>query len=148
MAGDQRCDQRQQGVEVGGEIHVHVGEDGGVGTGPHLAQGPAPALFLQAGAAYAVQRGGEPTRDLRGAVGARVVGDRDPEGIGEGPAEVLVQSAHARAEVLLLVEDRDHHVEDGLAGHGREGRPCRKGPGRGVGSHVPTLAGRPVTVVC
>ena len=47
VAGDQRGHQRQQGVEVGGQVDVHVGEDRGVGGGPHGPQGPAAPLLLQ-----------------------------------------------------------------------------------------------------
>ena len=40
-------DQRQQGLEVGGEVDVHVGDHGGVAGAPHLPQGPAPALLVE-----------------------------------------------------------------------------------------------------
>ncbi len=127
MAGYQRRDQRQQGVEVGGQIDVHIGQHRRLGVPPHGAQRPAAPLLLQPYGGDLVDRLVEPGGDLRGAVGARVVGDGDAEAVGEGPGEVVVKPPDTGFEVGLLVVDGDDDVEDrvGVAGAqvlaGREG---------------------------
>ncbi len=47
VAGDQRGDQREEGVEVGGEVDVHIGEDGCVGGRPDRTERPPAPLLLQ-----------------------------------------------------------------------------------------------------
>ena len=44
MAGHQWCDKREQSVEVGRQIDIHVGDDLGVGSFPHRPQGTTAAL--------------------------------------------------------------------------------------------------------
>lgn len=133
---DQRRHQRQQRVEVGGEVHVHVGEDRRLGSGPHRPQGPAPALLLQSEVGDLGDLLLQPCRHQRGGVRRRVVRDRDAEGVRERALEVVMQSQHTRLEVLLLVVDRDYHVQDRRTGvAGREVLPRRQGAGRTVGSH-------------
>jgi hypothetical protein len=73
------------------------------------------------------QLGRDPSGDLERGVGAGVLGDRDPEGVGELLGEVRVQPAQARLEVGLLVVHGDDDVDD------RERRPGRCGALRGTG---------------
>ncbi len=48
VAGDQRGDEGEEGLEPGREVDVHVGEDVGVAARPDPAQGPAAALLGEA----------------------------------------------------------------------------------------------------
>ena len=108
----QRRDQREQGVEVRGQVHVHVHQDLGPRGRPDLLEGTAPALLLQEHHPHLVVLVGEPVRHQGRAVGAGVVGDRDAEGVRQ-PGQVLVDPRDRPGEVHLLVVDRDHHVERG-----------------------------------
>ena len=84
VAGDQRRHQRQQRVQVGGQVHVHVGEDLGVGraTTPCAARGRGPsppgARRRTSGSSAASRRA-----TSSGRVGAGVVGDGDAERVRE-----------------------------------------------------------------
>ncbi len=113
MAGDQRCHQRQQSGEIGGQVHVHVRQHGRVRLGPGRLQCPAAALLHQPQEGHlgvlVVQR----RRDRRGPVGARVIHDGDPVRVGEVRRQVAMQPVHRRPQVDLLVIDRDDHVQDG-----------------------------------
>ena len=110
VAADQRRDQRQQRVEVGGQVDVHVDEHVRVGVGPHLLQRPAAALLGEVDDADVVVGVGEPPGQHGGAVGAGVVGDGDAVAPRQR-GELLADPEHRRLEVGLLVVDRDHHVE-------------------------------------
>ena len=110
MAGDEWCDQREEGREVGGEIDVHVGEDGGVARRPDVVERAPTSLLVEADADDAVELRLERAGDRPGAVGAGVVGDRDP-GRERKRLEVLVQPPDRRLELRLLVEDWDDDLE-------------------------------------
>jgi hypothetical protein len=99
-------DQREQAVEVGGQVDVHVRQDRSVGGGPDGVHRAPAALLLQVDDVHARQVVDELVRHLERAVGAGVVGDRDPEGVGERPGQVRVQPAHAAGQVGLLVVHR------------------------------------------
>ena len=79
-------DQGEQRVQVGGQVHVHVGQDVGV-AGDQIARSarPRPGSVeldrADAAAARAASAGG----DVPGAVGAAVVGDRDPCAVNGNP---------------------------------------------------------------
>jgi hypothetical protein len=111
----ERRDQGEQPGEVGREVDVHVGEDAGVARLPHLPERPAAALALEPHRADPRELLLEPTGERPGAVGAGVVGDRDPRGEREGGLEERVQAADARLEVDLLVVHGDDDVDDGPA---------------------------------
>ena len=162
VAGDQRGDQRQQRVEVGGQVHVHVGEHRRLGRRPHGAQRAAAALRAPGGR-HATSGSSAASASATAEVGsvlalsATVIRKR----VREGARQVRVQPPDAGVEVVLLVVDGDDDVEYGRAGAaggaGRSGSRaglCGRGrqvlPGgqiAEVGSHAPTLGGRPVTTV-
>ena len=73
-------DQREQSVEAGGEVHVHVRHDVCVAGAPDRAQGESTALAVQVDDADTGQLVREATGGGQGFVGARVVGDSDPPG--------------------------------------------------------------------
>ena len=50
MPREQRCDQRQQGVQVGRQVYVHVGNDFRPALGPDLLERAAPAGLGSTGA--------------------------------------------------------------------------------------------------
>ncbi len=146
VAGDQRGDQREERVEIGGEVDVHIGEDRGVGGRPHRPQGPARAPSPPAVRTAPGQLGGERGGHGRGGVGAGVVGDGDAEGVREGPREMAVESDHAAVEVLLLVVNGDDDVEHGDGGGrgdrlpGRQMLPARQ---MAVDPAIPAVPGVP-----
>ncbi len=111
VPGDERGEQREEGVEVGGQVDVHVREHVRVGGGPGLPQGAATALLGQGHHAHARKL----RRQLRSrpgrAVGARVVGDRHGAAERQTRGRVPVQPAHGRPEVAHLVVDRDDDVD-------------------------------------
>ena len=114
VAGDQRGDQRQQRVEVGREVDVHVGQDIGVGA----RATPATARGRDPSARAGPMRTWGSCRDMRraitgGVVGAGVVRDGDAVGVREVVAQVLVEAADGGLELRLLVVDGDDDVEDG-----------------------------------
>ena len=97
VARHQRRDEREQGVEVGRQVDVEIGEHGGVARAPHRASGPGPGPS---------GRGGRPpppgARRLRARAMSRV---RSVEALsamvmrkvnGKPIAEVAVEAAHAR----------------------------------------------------
>ena len=114
VAGQQRRDQRQQRVEVGREVDVHVGDDRGVARRPRRAQRAAAALL---------RRGGRRAR--RAARAASACGDRPAcasvlalsaivirHGNGKRVGEVGVQAARRSAR--------------GRPPRCRRGRRCRR----------------------
>ena len=126
VSADQRCDQRQQRVEVGGEVDVHVDQHVAVRPTPGLLQRAPPPLLGQVLDTHLGVLVAQASGDHRGPVGRRVVGDRDPEGPRQ-PFECLEDPAYRGGELLLLVVDGDHDVEDRSSLRGR-------GPGR-LGDH-------------
>ena len=76
---------------------------------------------LQAHRAHAIQRGFQSQRLGPRSVITCVVRDRDPRRERELRAQERMQPPHARAQVTLLVADRDHDVNGGAAG--RQGLP-------------------------
>ena len=88
VSRQQRGHQRQQRVQVGGQVHVHVGQDLGVAGRPDRAQRPAaPGLFHMNGG-DAGQFPAQRRRDRPGPVGAAVIGNSDPRGERELLAQV------------------------------------------------------------
>ena len=146
VPGQQRRDQRQQRLQVGGQVHVHIGIDVGVAAGPDRAQRPAPARPLDADRLH--QRGlGRQRQSLGpGAVGASVFGDRDA---GRERKAVLQESAQPpdrRFDVAFLVADRNHDLDSGLS---RDRRRPGSGPGPESGfsgMHGPDARRRRFTV--
>ncbi len=129
MAGDERRDQRQQRVQVGGQIHIHVGDDLGVGVLPYRTQCAAATLGVEVDHPHVVDFAREQLRDLHGVIGARIVGDGDPGRERESVTQVGVQPPHADAQVGLFVVDGDHDVQHGrdhLFGHFRPVRGGRR----------------------
>ena len=118
VAGDQRRDQRQQGVEVGGQVDVHVGEHRRVAsaTTPCCSARPRPFSSRWTARTSGSSRGRAGAAIAERAVGAGVVGDGDPEGVGQVLAQVGVQAAHAALPGRFLVVDGDHDVDE--RGHG------------------------------
>ena len=123
VPGDQRRDQRQQRGQVGGQVDVHVGEHRRRPSASHaVAQRPAAALLGQHAATSTPGSSaatGAATARVR--VGAGVVGDGDPERVGQLRGQVRVQPADARLEVGLLVVHRDDDVEHRRPRAGRLG---------------------------
>jgi len=111
VPGQQRRDQRQQGVQVGGQVHVHVSEDVRVTRRPERTQRSAPAGFLQPDGPDFGELRLQRARDRPGLVGAAVVRDGDPRGEREAGPQVRHQAADAPLEVALLVADRHHDLD-------------------------------------
>ena len=110
VPGQQRRDQGEESVQVGGQVHVHVREHLGVRRRPDLVQRPAAAGDVEVDGAYLGVLGFERARGRPGPVGAPVVRDRDAGAEGKGAAQVLDQPRDARLEVVLLVLDRHDDV--------------------------------------
>ena len=126
VARDQRCHQRSQCRQVGGQIDVHVHQHGGVGARPDPPQSAAAALFLQPHDPHVGQLRGQARGDLGGVVGAGVVGDRDPKPERHRVGEVGVQPVHRVGQRALLVVHRHDDVEHRCSDV--EGGPRRVGP--------------------
>ena len=84
VAGDQRRDQGQQRGQVGRQVDVHVGQDRRRPnrSRPRAAPGRVPCRRGARGPTCG-ELGRQLRRDHAGVVGAGVVGDRDPERVGE-----------------------------------------------------------------
>jgi len=139
VPGQQRRDQRQQRVQVGGQVHVHVGADVGVTAGPDPAQRAAPPGPLTAGGADERKFGRQFQGLSPGAVGASIVSDSDADRKREGVIKIGAQPPDGRPEVTFLVADRDDDLDLGVPGNQPGLCP---GPGlkRGVsGVHGPQL---------
>ena len=137
---DQRGDQRQEGGEIGRQVHVAVGQHLRVGRRPRRPQRPAAALLRHPQRLDLGELGGEAGGDRGRGVDARVVGDRDPERVGELGGQVRVEATDRRLQVGLLVVDGHDHVEDRTrAGpdHRIDARSasCARGVRRGVDAH-------------
>jgi hypothetical protein len=108
----ERRDQRQQGGQVRGQVHVHVDQHVAVRGTPHPLECPAPTPLREVddvdlGVGVAEASGDQPRL-----VGAGVVGDGHPEVPGHRP-QVDQDPFDRRGELGLLVVDRDDHVEHG-----------------------------------
>jgi len=121
--------QREEGVEVGGEVDVRVGDDRRVAGHPGGAQRPAPALAVEVDGAYAVELGGQPGGDPPRLVGAGVVDDRHDRGEREPLVQEKVEPPDRRVEVVLVVVDG----EDDLHGDGAHLGAEHEAGGRGGG---------------
>src|SRR5581483_6038682 len=92
VPGEERGHQRQERLQAGGEVDVHVADDVRVALAPDLAQRPAAPLLVQVHAAHLREVRGERAGDLPGPVDAGVVRDGDPESVREVLLEVAVQA--------------------------------------------------------
>ena len=124
VPGDQRRDQRQQRGQVGGQVDVHVGEDVGVAGRPDLRSARPRPFCARCTASDLGDPGGQAAGDRPGRVGARVVGDGDPERVGEVRAQVRVEAQDAALEVVLLVVDRGSRRSMAAAVVARPARGC------------------------
>ena len=143
VARHQGRDQREQGVEVGGEVDVHVGERRSRRWRVHTACSARPRPFSSRWtASHLRELAGRARRAIaEGAVGAGVVGDGDPEAEREAPRSgSRAGGARSAARSRLLVVDGDHDVDD--RGHGaRTGLVGEELEGR-FGSHAGHSEGR------
>ena len=126
VAGDQRRHQGAERGQIGRQVDVGVDEDGRVGGRPHVVQCPSPPLLLETHAADVAQLGGQLRCDVRGVVGAGVVGDRDARCERHRIVQIAVQPVHRIRQHGLFVVDGDDDVE-----HRRPGDARRAG---GMGS--------------
>jgi hypothetical protein len=117
VARHQRRHQRPEGVEVRGQVDVHVGQDRRVRGEPDLLERSPTTLLRHPDNGDPRQLLGEGSCVGSRRVRAGVVGHRHPEGVREGVDQVGVQPTHARRHRVLLVVDRDDDVED-RGGHG------------------------------
>jgi hypothetical protein len=116
VPADQGRHKGQQGGQISGQVDVHVGQHSGIRPQPGPAQRPSPPRLRQHQQLDAGQLGSDPAAHVERAVGAGVLGDRDPERVGKRSGQVAVQAAQARVQAGLLVVHRHHHVEDGSSG--------------------------------
>ena len=110
VPGQQRGDEREQGVQVCRQIDIHIGEDLGLALRPDGAQRPAAPGQREVDGPDLGQLAGQPVRDGPGGIGAAVVGDRDPRGERETLAQETDQAPDARREITLLIANRHHYV--------------------------------------
>ena len=149
VAGHQRRDQRQEGVQVGGQVDVHVGDDVGGAGAPDVPQRPPTPLAVQVDGLDLGDLQPKPLGDRPGAVGARVVRDGDHEAVREPLAEVGVQPPHRGRQDALLVEHGDGDFDEGIAGcvhggwplHQSESRRCQGGRQLAHGESSPVSVG-------
>ena len=114
----QGLDHEWEGPDVGGEVNVHVAEDGGGALQPGLLQGAAPATLLQADVGDVREQLRELLADVQGAVNGAVVGDDDAVRVGDGLGEELPKPGDAHGQGLLFVQHGDDDVYGGVrAGH-------------------------------
>ena len=143
VAGEQRRDQREQGVQVCRQIDIHIGEHVRVVRQPDGSQCPAAAWLLQPDGANQVELARQGERDGPGPVGTAVVGDGDPRSERKAGPEVRLDPAHARAEVTFLVAYRDDNLHLGrfpAAGRQRAGlleESFSRCHGPTLGDHAP-----------
>jgi hypothetical protein len=126
VARQQRRHEGEEGAEVGGQVDVHVGDDGGVAGAPGGPQGAPAALLLQAAGGDAGERVGQLAGHRAGGVGGGVVDHGDAPGEGEALVEVAVQAADAGRQHVGLVVHGHHDVDERRGGSIGGGRP---GPG-------------------
>ena len=123
VPGQQRGDEREQGVQVCRQIDIHIGEDLGLVLRPDGAQRPAAPGQRQVDGPDLGQFAGQPVRDGPGGIGAAVVGDRDPGGEREALAQEADQPPDARREITLLIANRHHYVNLENSHSSEDGRP-------------------------
>lgn len=111
-------DQRGQRSQVGGEIHVHIGDHVGVGGQPDLLQGPPPTLLIHVDGVHLGEFCGEAFGHSPRLVGARVVGDGDAGGPRERVRQSCMEPVDRLRQILLLVVHRNDDLD-----HGRCGEP-------------------------
>src|SRR3546814_20207449 len=75
VSGEQRSNQRHQGVEVGREVDVHVRDHVGIGVAPYLPQCSTTTLRIQVDDPDVVEFFGEGTCECQRAVDTGVVRD-------------------------------------------------------------------------
>jgi hypothetical protein len=113
MPVDQRCHQGQQGVQAGGQVHIHVDDDvGGAGL-PAFPEREAPALTVEVADLDTVEFLRQRPGNAEGAIGTGVVDDDDLPGERELFGQKPVQHPDTSGQCPLLVVHRDHDV------HGR-----------------------------
>src|SRR5262249_28287373 len=102
---------------------------------PRLAQREPAPLALEPTGRDARELGGQPRRNPRRRVGARVVGDDDPPGPREGVVlgKEGVQVANAALEGRLLVVDGTDGLDGGGGGRGAVAVERRRGGGGHAG---------------
>ena len=113
MTGHQRCDQRHQGIEIGGQIDVHVSHHIGVRRQPHCFECPAPPFLVQMVNLDSVDLVGESTCDSECSVGTGIVSDRDRGPERDSVLQMLVKTTNALFEIGLFVVYRNDHLESG-----------------------------------
>ena len=138
MARHEGRDEREERVEIGRQVDVHVGENGRSARRPRGAQRPPAALGVEMQRLHLIEFVGEPARDAPRVVGACVVGDGDEPAEREASGEIFVEPAHRRLEVGFLVVDGQHDLDDGAASvvsPGTDGEEIG-GAGRGFVVHA------------
>jgi hypothetical protein len=123
VARHQGRDQRQQRLQAGRQVDVHVGDHVGVAGLPDLPEGPAAALLGQVDGAHLSEPLGQSPGQQPGAVAAGVVGDGDAEGEREAVRQVAVEAPDAGLQDVLLVVDGDHDLDQVAARPGRRQLP-------------------------
>ncbi len=124
VARDERRHQRQERVQPGGQVDIEIGDHRCVARQPRGAQRSPATLLVEVDGSNARQGVGQGGGLLPGAVGARVVGDRDPGRERELAVHEVVERVHAGVELLRP--------------RCRPGRRCRR---RGVVGDEPGWAG-------
>jgi hypothetical protein len=133
VPGEQGREQREQRVQVGGQVDVHVGVHVGVAGRPDGAQRPAAARPLDLDGPDRRQLGLQRHGLRPGAVGAAVVRDGDPRGDRELIPKVSVQPPDAGRQVVVLVADRNDDFDlHAVRGPRRPGPPGIGGVEQGV----------------
>ena len=127
VAAEQRRNEGEQRVEVGGEVDVHVRDDECSTRRPRGPQRAAPSLLGQVDRVDAVEGVGEARRDRPAAVGAGVVGDGDHPAEVEALREIGVEVAYRPLQVALLVVDGEHDVDRAGGAGGRDRLDRRRG---------------------
>ena len=122
VAGNQRGDEGQQRVEVGGEVDIHVGDDLGVALLPRGAEREPPPLAVEVQCPDTRKRRTQLLGDGPRAVGAGVVHHRDAPGEREVVGQVAVEPAHVAGHHVGLVVHRHDDVDLGGAPGGRPHR--------------------------
>jgi hypothetical protein len=100
---EEGCDERQEALEVRGEVDVHVRDDVRGRREPRRPQGEAAALACEVERPHLVVPVGERGHDRRRRVGRRVVGDRHGEAERELAAQVGHEVVDVRGERQLFV---------------------------------------------
>lgn len=121
MAAGERCDQRQQSVEAGGQVDVHVDDDVGLAGAPHGAQRQAAPLAVQVDHADPGEFGGQVPGHLQGPVRTGVVGHGDAPGERQLLAQARMQGTDTARQRALLVVDGYDDLDGGQRGVERAG---------------------------